>query len=666
MNILTELKSRFETVLSKLDTDPEQMHALLGMIRPAQNPDFGDYQANLAMPLGKRLGKPPRDVAGEIVASLDVADICEPPEIAGPGFINLRVKDQWLTQGLETARRDERLGVAKLDSPKQYIVDFSSPNVAKPLHVGHVRSTVIGDALCRILRFRGHNVVSDNHLGDWGTQFGMIIYGYKHFVDAAAYKQAPINELGRLYKLVRKMMDYHDGVKSLPERRLALAERKGELEKLAAAAPDPDAKAEKKRAKALRKAQASLTEEENEVGGLAKKLVDLEQDEVVGTLLQDHANISSQVLDETAKLHAGDKYNQSLWEEFMPKCKEAIQEIYSRLDVTFDEELGESFYHERLSGVVDALKAADIATESEGAMCVFLEGISSPFIVQKKDGAFLYSTSDLATIGYREERWNPDVVLYVVDFRQSDHFDKLFATTKRWQEASGSGGSPTDLHHIKFGTVLGEDKRPYKTRSGDTVGLAGLLDEAEARAYEVVAANDEAKPNGWELDEPKRRHIARVVGIAALKYADLSQNRESDYVFSYDKMLALTGNTATYMQYSYARVFGIFAKGEVDPATVRESSAKITVTHPAERALGLKLMQFGDAIDEVLVDYRPNQLTSYLFDLAKSFSTFFEQCPVLKADTEAERTNRMLLCDLTARTLKQGLALLGIGVVEKM
>jgi len=666
MNILTELKDRFQSALGPLVDDPDQLPDLLGMIRPAQNPEFGDYQANVAMPLGKKLGKPPREIAEQIIAALDVDDLCETPEIAGPGFINLRLKPDWLTSAVESARQDERLGCKPIAKPQKYIVDFSSPNVAKPLHVGHVRSTVIGDALCRILKFRGHDVTSDNHIGDWGTQFGMIIYGYVNFVDPAAYEATPIEELGRLYKLVRKLIDYHDGKQKLPERQQALITQKANVETMAAAPADPDAKAEKKRAKALRQAQAGLADEEKAIAKLAESLAATENDSIAGPLLEKHANISSAVLQETAKLHEGDEYNRSLWKEFMPKCRESIQEIYSRLDVSFDEELGESFYHERLPAVVESLKDCGLATESQGAMCVFLDEFDAPFIVQKKDGAFLYSTSDLATIGYREERWQPDVVLYVVDFRQSDHFDKLFATTKKWLAATGKADATKQLHHIKFGTVLGEDKRPYKTRSGDTIGLTGLLDEAEARAYQVVAANDDAKPNGWELDEPKRRHIARTVGIAALKYADLSQNRESDYVFSYDKMLALNGNTATYMQYSYARVFGIFAKGDVDPETLRKSNTKITLEHPAERALGLRLLQFGDAIDEVLVDYRPNQLTSYLFELAKSFSSFFEKCPVLKADTEVERTNRLLLCDLTARTLRQGLALLGIDVVEKM
>ncbi len=669
MNILTELKERFRASLCSLlndALDADQIENLLGMIRPAQNAEFGDYQANVAMPLGKQLGKPPREIAAQIVAGLDVAGICEPPEIAGPGFINLRLTTDWLVQSIENARQDDRLGCSVVEKPLKYIIDFSSPNVAKPLHAGHVRSTVIGDALCRIIRFRGHEVISDNHIGDWGSQFGMIIYGYVHFVDAQAYAENPIEELGRLYKLVRKLIDYHAGKQQLPTRQKALTEQADRLKQLESVPPEEDPKAEKRRTRALRQAKNDLVAEEKSVAKLAAEIAAVQADSELAPLLEEHADVAESVLEETAKLHEDDPYNIALWKEFMPKCLESIHAIYDRLDVHFDEELGESFYHHRLGSVVESLLDLGLARESQGAICVFLDEFEAPFIIRKKDGAFLYSTSDLATIAYREERWQPDVVLYVVDFRQTEHFEKLFATSRKWLEATGKDSSTRQLLHIKFGTVLGEDKRPFKTRSGDTVGLAGLLNEAEARAWDVVSKNDDAKPDGWELDEPARRHIARVVGIAALKYADLSQNRESDYVFSYEKMLALQGNTATYMQYSYARVCGIFSRGAVDLAALRATSAPISLNHPAERALGLRLLQFGDAIEEVLVDYRPNHLTGYLYDLARTFSTFFEQCHVLKAESEPLRTNRLLLCDLTARTLKLGLGLLGIDVIEKM
>jgi arginyl-tRNA synthetase len=393
------------------------------------------------------------------------------------------------------------------------------------------------------------------------------------------------------------------------------------------------------------------------------------------------------VLAETAKLHAGDAENRRLWEEFLPYCEDEIQRVYGRLGVTFDHTHGESFYEDRLAGVVDELLRRGIARESDGAICVFLDGPEKgdgphlceapsgpfrqmgtvpffrpkvPMIVRKQDGAFLYGTTDLATIQYRMETWRPDAILYVVDHRQSLHFQQLFAAARLL------GYKDVELEHVSFGTVLGDDGRPFKTRSGETVGLEGLLDEAVRRALKIVSAGDDAKPDGPELSPAERRQVAETVGIAALKYADLSQNRTSDYVFSYDKMLAMTGNTATYMQYAYARVRSIFARGGVDVERLRASGAAIRLGSPAERALGLEILRFSEALDLAAADYRPNQLTSYLFDLANRYSTFFEQCHVLRAESEELRQSRLQLCDLTARTIQKGLELLGIRVVEKM
>jgi arginyl-tRNA synthetase len=334
--------------------------------------------------------------------------------------------------------------------------------------------------------------------------------------------------------------------------------------------------------------------------------------------------------------------------------------VYRRLDVGFDHTLGESFYNDRLGQIVQELIDGKIAQESDGAICVFLEGYNVPMLVRKQDGAFLYATTDLATIRYRMETWRPDAVLYVVDHRQGLHFEQLFATARRM------GYDEVELEHVSFGTVLGADGRPFRTRSGETVGLEGLMDEAVRRAAEIVGANDDAKPDGAELSSEARKQIAERIGIAALKYADLAQNRTSDYVFSYDKMLAMNGNTATYMQYAYARVRSIFARGDVDVEALRNSDSPILLDTPAERALGLELLRLGEALDLAVADYRPNQLTSYLFTLAGRYSTFFEQCPVLKAPTDRLRRSRLLLCDLTARTIRQGLELLGIDVVEKM
>ena len=656
MNVLSELKNRFRVSLSTLVDDPTE---LLTMIRPAQDAKFGDYQANCAMPLGKRAGKPPRDIAQQIIAALEIDDLCESPEVAGPGFINLRLRDDWLVRQTERARRDERLGVAAVTEPRTYVVDFSSPNVAKPMHVGHIRSTVIGDALCRILRFAGHRVISDNHLGDWGTQFGMIIYGFRHFGDDDAYHAEPVEELGRIYRVVRQIMDVLDGREQYGPLTQRLEKQRAELDALRADVPDDKALA-KKHAKEVRRAASALEDGVKSRHALAAKLAEVEADAVLSQRVADHANIRTAVLEETARLHEGDAENRKLWEEFLPKCRADIQHIYDRLAVSFDYELGESFYHDRLADVVASLEKKGLATESEGATCVFLDGFETPMIVRKRDGAFLYATTDLATVQYRMETWHPDVILYVVDFRQAEHFEKFFAAARHW------GYDNVELKHVRFGTVLGDDGKPFKTRAGDTVGLEGLLDEAEARALRVVSESDEAKPNGPELNSQQREHIARVVGIAALKYADLSQNRESDYVFSYDKMLALNGNTATYLQYSYARVHGIFKRSGVDIDALRAGDAEILLDDPAERALAKQLLSFSEAIEDALADYRPNLLSSYLYDLSKTFTSFFDRCPVIKADTERQRDSRLLLCDLTARTLKLGLGLLGIDVVDTM
>ncbi|MBC8356187.1 MAG: arginine--tRNA ligase [Planctomycetes bacterium] len=657
MNILSELKSRFRIVLSELVEDPAE---LLSMIRPAQDAKFGDYQANIAMPLGKTLGKPPREIAAEIVGKLDLNDICEAAEIAGPGFINLRLKDDWLVERLNRAVGDERLGVATASDPRTYVLDYSSPNVAKPMHVGHIRSTVIGDALCRTLRYLGHRVISDNHLGDWGTQFGMIIYGYKHFVDQSAYEAAPVPELSRLYKLVNQLVDYHNAQSAFPTLENELRARSAAAESLRNQAPTDDKAAEKKKKKELRKLEEKANEARESIASANAKLAVVTSDSQLCETATQHINIATNVLEETAKLHRGDSENRRLWDEFLPKCRDEIQKLYDRIDIEFDFEYGESFYHERLANVVEEFEKDGLAKESEGAICVFLDGFDAPMIIRKKDGAFLYATTDLATVQFRMQEWCPDAILYVVDHRQGEHFEKFFAAAKL------CGYPDVELCHVSFGTVLGDDGKPFKTRSGDTIGLEALLDEAVQRAYTVVSQGDDAKPNGPELGKDERRHIADAVGHGAIKYADLSHNRTSDYVFSYDKMLALTGNTATYLQYSYARVNGIFSKGAVDITKLRDGGAAIQVAERAERALALELLRFSDALADVIEDYRPNQLTSYLFQLTKVFFSFYEQCPVLKADEEKTRNSRLLLCDLTARTISQGLNLLGIKVVERM
>jgi arginyl-tRNA synthetase len=652
MNLLAELRLRFRRALEAWGGD---LDALVDMVRPSQDPRFGDYQANCAMPLGKRLGRPPRDVAAELVERVDVDDLCERPTIEGPGFINLRLRASTLESALRGALTDERLGVAAAFPQRTYVVDYSAPNVAKPMHVGHIRSTVIGDALVRLLRFLGHRVIGDNHVGDWGTQFGMILFGYKHLLDAAAYEADPVGELSRLYRLVNQLVDYHAGRADVPRREQDVARQREQLARL----PLP-ASQDKPTAKERRRAEAALREAEEELAALRVRLSAVAGDRQLAALAARFERIGEQVLAETARLHAGDPENRRLWREFLPPCLADIERIYARLGVRFDCTLGESFYQDRLAAVADDLLARGLARVSEGAVCVFLDDGEPPLIVRKQDGAFLYATTDLATIQYRVETWQPDAVLYVVDHRQSLHFQQLFAVARQW------GYGQVEFAHVSFGTVLGDDGRPFKTRSGDTIGLTGLIDEAVERALAVVSTNDDQQPGGPQLSAERRREIAQAVGIGALKYADLSQNRTSDYVFSYDKMLAMNGNTATYMQYAYARVRSIFAKGALDPAALRHDSGRLVLDHPAERALALSLVRLSESLAAAVDDYRPNVLTGYLFELANHYSTFFDQCPVLKADSEAVRHVRLVLCDLTARTLQLGLALLGIDVVEKM
>ena len=601
----TALRGMFRRALERLSADglvtiaPEELPALVEQVRETADPKHGDYSGTMAMGLAKRAGKKPRDLAIEIIRRLDLAELFDAPsEPVGPGFINLRVRDEALVRAVNTAVRDPRMGIAPVAEPETIVLDYSSPNVAKPMHVGHIRSTVIGDALAKILRFRGHTTITDNHLGDWGTQFGMILWGWKHCRDDDAFAADPTAELGRLYRLVRKVAD------AKPEE-LAL---------------DPKA----------------------------------------ATLAAEHPEAGREVLAETAKLHEGDPQNRALWERFMPVCRAEIERIYARLNVSFDHTLGESFYQPMLAGVVDDLLATGIARESRGAIGVFLGGEEAPpLLIRKADGAFLYATTDLATIRWRIEHWRPDRVLYVVDHRQSQHFEQVFATARRWQGDLG----PVELVHVAFGTVLGDDGKPFKTRAGDTVGLEALLDEGVSRALGVVTAADVERGTGMSSEQ--RQRIAEGVGIGAIKYADLSQNRTTDYVFSFDKMLQLTGNTAAYMQYAVARVEGIFAKGGIDRGQVRHEAASGPLTDPRERALAIALVRFGEALEDVEADYRPNLLTSYLFGVAGAYSTFYDALPVLRAEG-AERATRLALCDLTGRSLRTGLELLGIPVPERM
>ena len=672
MNILNLLANRFTKALKAIGVEPDEY---LSQIRPSQDPKFGDFQANFAMPLGKKLGKAPRDVAAEIVANLEYADFLEAPEIAGPGFINLRVKTDYLASLVQREATDDRLGVERVEKPRKIVVDYSAPNVAKPLHVGHIRSTMIGNSLVRVLRFLGNDVVSDNHLGDWGTQFGMIIYGYRNFLDERAYRANPVEELARLYRLTRRLVDYQAALKSRAALTSQVEDATRALDaqkKVCAEAKTRDESEKTKESKdAVKKANKererlakALDDAREKLDAALGKINDVESDPVASDLAAGRETIGTDVLIETSKLHRGDPDNLALWNQFMPECLAEVNKIYKRLNVQFDVTLGESFYNNRLGELVQRLKSQGIARDTEGAVGIFFDGDDAPMLVQKRDGAFLYATTDLATLEYRRDEFHPNAILYVVDFRQSRHFEQLFKAAKFLKMGD------VELVHVKFGAVLGDDGKPFKTRAGDAVGLKSLLDEAERRAAAIVEANDAQRPLEERFSEEEKLLTASRVGIGALVYADLSQNRESDYVFNYDKMLAMNGNTATYMQYARARVLSIFTKGGVDVAALRrdfaDGSRTVELNEPEERALAFELTNFQGALEMVARDYRPNWLTAYLYSLANKYSSFFEKCPVLKATDENVKATRALLCDLTARTIEKGLHLLGIQTTDRM
>ena len=567
------------------------------LVRPCPDPKFGDYQSNTLMSLAKARKMNPRQLATDVVAKLDVGALCEKVEIAGAGFLNFHLKNTVLTDTLQSAARGENLFFEKAGpAVRTVVIDFSSPNVAKLMHVGHIRSTILGDCLARALRLLGHRVVTDNHIGDWGTQFGKLLVGWKKHLDPAALKTDPIAEMERLYKLVN-------------------------------AASEAD-----------------------------EKILEAARQELV-------------------KLQGGDAETLRLWHEMIALSQKQFDTIYGRLGVRFDHTLGESFYNPQLKPLVDELVAKGLARESEGAIAIFFDVPpqlkEQPALIRKSDGGFNYTTTDLATLAYRLETWRPDEIIYVTDGRQQLHFQQVFAAFRNWQSVLSEGRSPrgpekngrrgtppsekeVNLAHVWFGSILSEDGKPFKTRSGETVKLADLLDEAEERAFRIVS---EKNP---DLPEAQRREIARVVGLGAVKYADLLPNRQSDYVFSWDKMLALQGNTAPYLQYAYTRIKSIFRKSEF-----RIPNSEIFLAAAEEIALARHLLNFGLTLEAVVEEYRPNFLCNYLYELAGKFTSFYENCPVLKAD-EATRASRLALCDLTARVLKRGLETLGIETVEQM
>lgn len=565
--ITERARQALATALDCSDVDPN--------VRVADE-QFGDYQINGVMPLAKRLRTNPRELAAKVMAALDLGDLCDPPEIAGPGFINLTLRPDALGRALGLAAVDERSGIEKTASPQRIVLDYSSPNISKQMHVGHLRSTIIGDAIYRVQKFLGHEVTGDNHLGDWGTQFGLLIVGYQRFGDEERLERDSIAELEHLYR---------------------------------------------------------------EANALAK----------------DDATVADEARQALAQLQSGDAGKKALWERFVHCSRKHLEAVYQRLDVTFDSWHGESFYHDRLPGVVERLLASGLAREDQGAVCVFFaEGSGleeQPFLIRKSDGAFLYATTDLATLAFRSETYHPDRVIYVVDKRQSLHFRQLFEVAHRL-------GYTCRLEHVGFGTILGEDGRPIKTREGAPIQLTDLLDEAHARALELV------KEKWPQLPNEELAPIAEAVGIGAVKYADLSQNRNSDYKFEWSKLLALDGNTGPYLQYALVRIRSIFRT--FGDNGWQHDGTPIVLQAPAELGLAKVLARMPDVLEQVSESCYPHNLCDHLYELARRFSVFYENCPVLQADDDRTRQSRLALCKVAAAQLELGLHCLGIKTLDRM
>jgi len=565
----------FQTLLAKKLADALTAAKLpnAGELTPASDARFGDYQTNAALVLAKQRGENPRNVAEKILGRVDVGDLCEPPTVAGVGFINFTLRAEAVAKKAAELLQDERLGVTKTTSTRKIVIDFGSPNVAKPMHVGHIRSTVLGDALARIAQFFGHEVIRDNHIGDWGTQFGMVIYGWKNLLDRQSLQRDPIAELVRIYKETNER-----------------------------STKDP--------------------------------------------------SVREACRQELVKMQSGDAENLSIWKQCVDLSMGDFERAYELLDIHYDIQRGESFYNDRLPKVVERLLKSGLAEISEGAVCVFFRDIpelaDKPCIIRKRDGGYNYATTDVATVDYRINDLKADTIWIVTGAPQILHFKQIFEIARR-------EGYKADFRHITHGSILGENRKLMKTRSGDNVPLRELLDEACARARKIV---DEKNP---DLSDAEKIDIAQKIGIGAVKYADLSQYRMTDYVFSWDKMLSLQGNTAPYLQNAYVRIRSIFRKAGETQTKIDQ----LVLAEAAEINLAKLLCQFAEVVPQVLNDFRPNILANYLFELANSFHTFYEACPVLKSE-EPARSSRLALCDLAGRVLQRGLDLLGIKVPEKM
>lgn len=555
------------------------------LLRPTSDPKNGDYQVNGLMALAKQQKKSPRELAEPVAVLLREHEAIEKAEVAGPGFVNVTLSRAWLAAQLKSSLADTRDGVPLVETKHRIIVDYSSPNIAKQMHVGHLRSTILGHAICELLAFVGHDVIRDNHIGDWGAQYGLLIAGLRKFRPGEEGGALGLDDLEDLYK------------------------RASELAKTDAVFADA--------------ARAAL-----------------------------------------AKLQKGDPENRALWERFVAITRVELDRMYERLGVRFDHWLGESAYDAMLEGVAKDLEARGLARRDQGALCIFfgddvwsdapekLRKQKEPFIVQKKDGAYLYATSDIACIEYRREHFNVDRAVYVVDVRQALHFEELFTVARKL-------GYEMQLTHVGFGTILGTDGKPLKTRdpSGKTIPLSSLLDEADRRALELML---EAKV---DLPENELPIVARAVGAGAVKYADLRQNRLSDYQFDWSKMIALTGNSGVYIQYAAARAGSIFRKGEIDESTLAPSA--IVLEAPQEISLARTLLKFADVVHNAAETYQPHLLTDHLYAVAGELSSFYEACPVLKSEG-ATRESRLALVALAARQLRRGLRSIGVDVIERM
>ena len=564
-----KLKSHINDIIKDAFTKAGIAHEPMS-VSEASKPEFGDYQFNGAMALSKKLGKNPRAIAQSIVEHLDLTGVLSKAEIAGPGFINLWLNPLWIATQCQSALEDERVGVSTKENSIKVVVDYSGPNMAKQMHVGHLRSTIIGDTLANLLTFLGDEVIRQNHIGDWGTQFGMLI----------AYLE----------------MKDEDGTVTLKDLEQFYKDAKGEFDA--------------------------------------------------------NADFANKAREYVVKIQSGDAHCLNLWKKFIDISLGHCEEVYEKLNVnlTRDDVRAESFYNDMLPKVVDSLTGKSILQESDGAQCVFLEGDEVPVIVQKADGGYLYATTDLAALWYRAEVLGAKRISYVVDARQAGHFKQVFRIAKE----AGFVSEEVKLEHIAFGTMMDKSGKPFKTRDGGTVKLIDLLDEAVIKAKETINNKEEYAPE--QIDE-----LAKIIGIGAVKYADLSINRESNYIFNWDKMLSFEGNTSLYMQYAYARIQSIFRKYN---APIEGS---IVIGDALEHRLATMLLRFEDLLSRAAVDASPNQITTYLYELATLFMRFYEQNPILKDGVEEEvKMSRLQLANLTAKTIKQGLDILGIKVVDKL